>query len=153
MIGNDIVDLEQAAKDSNWMRKGYLDKLFTEGEQFLIKTAEDANLMVWLLWSMKESAYKINSRQTKLRSFAPVKLVCNDLILHNQTAKGLVEYDDELYYTSSEFNQDYIHTIASDKKEELEQIRISITGLQTDYQRSKPKCVSHHGRYLALTYL
>ena len=35
MIGNDIVDLKQAAKDSNWQRPRFLDKVFTKHEQDL----------------------------------------------------------------------------------------------------------------------
>ncbi|RZM18358.1 MAG: 4'-phosphopantetheinyl transferase superfamily protein, partial [Pedobacter sp.] len=53
MIGNDIVDLLQASKDSDWNRKGYLDKIFTEEEQFLIASEMHSSLVVWLLWSMK----------------------------------------------------------------------------------------------------
>lgn len=71
MIGNDLVDLQQAAKDSDWTRKGYLDKLFTASEQFLISTAKSQNQMVWLLWSMKEAAYKVHTRDSGVRSFAP----------------------------------------------------------------------------------
>ena len=33
MIGNDIVDLQLAKKQSNWQRKGFLDKQFTVSEQ------------------------------------------------------------------------------------------------------------------------
>ena len=33
MIGNDIVDLDLARKESNWKRKGFLDKIFSLQEQ------------------------------------------------------------------------------------------------------------------------
>jgi hypothetical protein len=33
MIGNDVVDLALAQKESNWKRKGFLNKLFTSVEQ------------------------------------------------------------------------------------------------------------------------
>lgn len=153
MIGNDIVDLLQAAKDSDWQRKGFLDKLFTSEEQFLISSDVHPPLMIWLLWSMKESAYKINSRVTKLRFFAPVKLICNNLIIHNNKATGNVQYDDHLYYTSSEIHPDYIHTLAADRPEELNLAEISIMDYHTGYRKGNPQSVSHHGRYLALAYL
>lgn len=71
MIGNDIVDLKQAAKDSNWKRPRFLDKIFTPREQQLIWSAKDQDQMVWLLWSMKEAAYKVNVQQFGTRFFNP----------------------------------------------------------------------------------
>jgi len=57
MIGNDIVDLELALKESNWKRKGFLNKIFTNEEQLLISSAINPEIMVWNLWSRKEAAY------------------------------------------------------------------------------------------------
>ena len=59
MVGNDIVDLKHAALESNWQRKGFLNKVFTSSEKQYIQDAENPFQMVWLIWSMKESAYKI----------------------------------------------------------------------------------------------
>lgn len=154
MIGNDIVDLEQAAMDSNWKRKGYLDKIFNKEEQFLITSDICPAPMVWLLWSMKESAYKIYSRVSKLREFAPLKLHCSNLIIHNQKAMGNVFYEDKVYFTKSFFDKSYVHTIATTKQEELEKVEIKITTQALpDYKKTNPSSVSHHGAYLALVYL
>ena len=154
MIGNDIVDLVQAAIDSNWKRKGYLDKIFNTEEQFMITSGIHPSMIIWLLWSMKESAYKIYSREAKLREFAPLKLRCSNLIIHNDTASGNVSFENELYYTESFFDEHYIHTIASTKLEELEKVEIKITDHALfDYKKTKPASVSHHGAYLALVYL
>lgn len=154
MIGNDIVDLLQADKDSNWKRKGYLDKIFTDEEQFLISSDMHPSLMVWLLWSMKEAAYKINSRATKLRTFAPIKLRCNNLIIRKGKATGNVLYEGEVYFTSSVFNDDYVHTIAAAAEKDLILTDIKITQhTGNNYRNSNPASVSHHGRYLALAYI
>jgi phosphopantetheinyl transferase (holo-ACP synthase) len=153
MIGNDIVDLMQAGKDSNWQRNGFLDKLFTPEEQFLISSDIHPPMMIWLLWSMKESAYKINSRETKLRLFAPVKLVCKNLIIHNNKAAGNVLCDELLYYTQSQISEDYIHTLAADQEDELGRASVKIMDYHKEYRISNPQSVSHHGRYLALAYL
>ena len=72
MIGNDIVDLELARKESNWKRKGFLDKIFAKNEQLLIFNAENPDTMVWNLWSRKEAAYKIYNRQTQIRGYFPL---------------------------------------------------------------------------------
>lgn len=111
MIGNDIVDLEQARQESNWRRKGFLDKLFTPPEQQLIYDATDSDRMVWLLWSMKESAYKVAVRKTKTRLFAPVKLACSLHSSVEESANGCVSYG-EIYQTRSLITSRYIATVA-----------------------------------------
>ena len=76
MIGNDIVDLKQAAKDSNWKRPRFLDKIFTQKEQSIILSSENNDQMIWLLWGMKEAAYKAYVRQFKHVFFNPKLIQC-----------------------------------------------------------------------------
>ncbi|MCF6348793.1 MAG: 4'-phosphopantetheinyl transferase superfamily protein [Flavobacteriaceae bacterium] len=109
MIGNDIVDLNLAAVQNNWERKGFLDKVFTKYEQDLIFSSKIPFTMVWILWSMKESAYKIHVQQTSKRFFNPKKLQCK---LQSET-EGVVEVNGEKYVTKSGINNSFIHTIAS----------------------------------------
>ena len=111
MIGNDIVDLAQASQDSNWRRKGFLDKVFTPQEQQLIHNATDPDRMVWLLWSMKESTYKLAVRKTKNRTFAPTKIACSITEVTKSTAEGTVFYSDR-YQTKSIITAHYIVTVA-----------------------------------------
>lgn len=156
MIGNDIVDLSQAAKESNWKRKGYLEKIFTAHEQFLIQSAKDSEIMVWLLWTMKESVYKACSKETKIRSFNPGSLCSNNLIMHNSTATGNITYQDTLYHCRSILTPAYIHTIASAEMEGLDNVVLKIVeydASDSSYRNSNPASVSHHGSYLALIYL
>ena len=109
MIGNDIVDLNVASIESNWQRKGFLSKIFTADEQELILNVKDSFKMVWLLWSMKESAYKVYEQQYGKRFFAPKKIQC-ELITES---RGTVLINEEVYSTKSTINNDYISTIAS----------------------------------------
>ena len=69
MIGNDVVDLNLAKTQSNWERKGFLGKIFTKKEQEFIFNTKSSFEMVWLLWSMKESAYKIYFKKHSVRFF------------------------------------------------------------------------------------
>ncbi|AUC74620.1 4'-phosphopantetheinyl transferase superfamily protein [Olleya sp. Bg11-27] len=108
MIGNDIVDLKQAAKDSNWKRPRFLDKIFTPREQQLIWSAKDQDQMVWLLWSMKEAAYKVNVQQFGKRFFNPKRLECT--LLSN--FKGEVIIEDNRYFIESTITDDFIYSIA-----------------------------------------
>lgn len=109
MIGNDIIDLGLAKKESNWQRRGYLDKLFTSEEQELITASNDPFQTVWLLWSMKESAWKAQQQKEKKRLYAPKKYRCS---LFNKS-RGQVLTDSEVYFTISEVNAHSIHTIAT----------------------------------------
>lgn len=109
MIGNDIVDLKQAAKDSNWQRPRFLDKVFTTKEQQLIFSAKNQHQLVWLLWSMKEAAYKLNVQQFGKRFFNPKKMICNTL----SETSGIVKIGNVSYFTTSIITEDYIYTIAT----------------------------------------
>ena len=106
MIGNDIVDLKHIS--SNWQRPRFLEKIFTEKEQVLIHVSEHQHQMVWLLWSMKEAAYKVHVQQFGERFFNPKKLAC-ELISRD---KGLVKIGNNSYYTDSTITEDYVYTIA-----------------------------------------
>lgn len=112
MIGNDLVDLQLAARESNWQRRGYLDKLFTASEQELILSSLDPFQTVWLLWTMKESAYKAYIQWHGNRFFSP-KSIKTKLISKN---RATVLIHDRLFYTQSEINQDVIHTTAFSEK-------------------------------------
>jgi len=109
MIGNDIVDLEIANIQSDWQRKGFLHKIFTNQEQIMIERAKNPFQLVWLFWSMKESAYKCHAKKMQKRFFAPIKLQC-ELISESE---GLVLINDERYFTNSRITRDYIFTEAS----------------------------------------
>jgi phosphopantetheine--protein transferase-like protein len=112
MIGNDIVDLNTIK--SNWKRPRFLNKVFTENEQHIISVSENQHQTVWLLWSMKEAAYKIYVQQLGKTFFNPKKLVCN----LSSSTKGYVSIENTTYYTTAIISKDYIYTIASLKYSE-----------------------------------
>ena len=113
MIGNDIIDLSLAKIESNWQRKGFLEKQFTANEQQLILAATNSFDLVWRFWSMKEAAYKVYSQQNEIRFFAPKKFDC--LLMSEK--EGLVLFKDQMFYTSSILTQNYIFTLAAFHKQ------------------------------------
>lgn len=108
MIGNDIIDLQLAARQSNWKRKDFMNKLFSRQEQCLVLESSAPNRMVWKLWSMKESAYKIHVRKTGKRRFDPRSFNC-EIIDQNQ---GFVHIDSDCYETMTTMKKELIHTMA-----------------------------------------
>ncbi|TCK67895.1 phosphopantetheine--protein transferase-like protein [Winogradskyella wandonensis] len=103
MVGNDIVDIAQAQKDSNWQRPRFLDKLFTEKEQEFIKNSGDKTITVWQLWSMKEAAYKLYVQKHPSRFYAPKQFEC---VAHASIWK--VNYKEFSCYLSIKKTTDYI---------------------------------------------
>jgi len=112
MIGNDVIDLAQSRKDSNWRRRGFIPKLFGANEQLLIASSPDPETTLWLLWSMKEAAYKIWNRETKIRKYMPKKLICTIFQQSISNAYGRVFCEGNIYYTETILAPDFVHSIA-----------------------------------------
>ncbi len=155
MIGNDIVDLALARKESNWKRERFLDKIFTVKEQLLIVNAENPEIMVWNLWSRKEAAYKIYNRETGIRGFFPLQLEC----FYENATLGTVSIKGKTYFTQSKIENDSIYTIAVAEKEYFKKIKsinpavgilkkngIPFT-INCNSKMEKPVSISHHGRF------
>ena len=154
MIGNDVVDLALSRSESNWQRNGFLDKIFTSSEQILIQNSENQEIVVWILWSRKEAVYKIWNRKSGIRKFNPLQIECLDLELSN----GKVQVNNEIYYTKSDVNAEFIHSIAVFELIQFENILLktkseaveNINGIpfyKSDNSKSKIISKSNHGRF------
>lgn len=151
MIGNDVVDLALAKVESDWRRKGFLEKLFSDNEIQLIVTSENPELSVWNLWSRKEAAYKIFNRKTGNRRFNPKYFECMDL-----SPESKVTFGNESVFSKTEVDLDLIYTICVSHKTDFSFV-VDVPNseiLKKDgipYVRSGeltiPATVSHHGRF------
>jgi phosphopantetheinyl transferase (holo-ACP synthase) len=115
MIGNDVVDLQLSRIESNWQRKGFLNKIFTKNEQILIQNSENQEITIWNLWSRKEAAYKIWNRETGIRKYNPTQFECLDL----DSEIGKVAFESKLYFSKTEMTNEFIYTIAVSEKEDF----------------------------------
>jgi phosphopantetheinyl transferase (holo-ACP synthase) len=159
MIGNDIIDLLLAEDESNWQRKGFVEKIFTQSEQDLIFTHEIPESMVWILWSMKESAYKIYNRLTGQRAYVPLFFECSEPKIKSNHLLGKVVTEELLFYTKTYVTKDSIETIAVLERQDLKKVvRVdknvvlkNSNGIPNllDMKASeyRPVSVSHHGRF------
>jgi phosphopantetheinyl transferase (holo-ACP synthase) len=151
MIGNDVVDLVLAKKESNWKRKGFLNKLFTTFEQELIFNTTNQDEMVWMLWSIKESSYKAYQRINYKEGFYPIKI---EVIQINSKNESIIQLFETLFYGKTSIDKDFIKTIVVLNKLDFNKIQYLNTskyiknekGLPIDFQTNKPISVSHHGR-------
>ncbi|MEP6928924.1 MAG: 4'-phosphopantetheinyl transferase superfamily protein [Flavobacterium sp.] len=158
MIGNDVIDISQSRIESNWKRKGLIEKIFTSEEQLLIANDADPEMMVWLLWSMKEAAYKVYNRQTKIREYIPGKLVCKILSKKETCILGQVLCMGFVYYTKTIVTKNSIHTVAVSLLNDLDHIveitnqkiikdQFGIPHLTNEINQLKEVSVSNHGRF------
>lgn len=153
MIGNDVVDLVIASQQSNWRRKNYLQKVFTNLEQNFIRTAANPDEMVWSLWSRKEAVYKIIRQKGGKVGYYPKKIECLD----SSSIFGRVSFEGTIYFTQTNSEATEIHTIAVTKTKDFQFIKkiendqnifkineipyLVLEGIR--YATSK----SHHGRF------
>lgn len=177
MIGNDIVDLHLAERESNIHRPGFMDKLFMPDEKEMIAKATDPATMVWLLWSCKEAVYKIIHRSTRERKFAPQQFTGYLSQYNGTAAAGTVIYQQQIYYFHSSRIGSCIHTQAAVSPAVLQETDTFTRYLLTpDYLphmltaeegfykdedgipfihdryngQSRPVSVSHHGKYVGI---
>lgn len=168
MIGNDIVDLSLAKLQSNWTRKGYLEKIFTQNElRFIADNYNDKT--IWNLWSRKEAVYKIYNRTFNIRAFIPKKIECLDY--SDNQIYGKVKLFDLVYHTKTIKKNDFIYTNAATSKKKLNKIKDLFFETYNDYlnnnfiyknqnnlpyiiEKDKERAVSitHHGKYCVLCY-
>ena len=154
MIGNDIVDLAFAKKTTNWQRKGFLNKIFTDNEQLYIYSSEDKEITVWNLWSRKEAAYKIYNRFSGIRKLNPIEFECFDMDLEI----GKVVFKKQIYHTKTEINSEYIYSTAVFEKDDFDKIKILSGKLKIEKENRipfytdhnairRPVSITHHGKY------
>ncbi len=102
--GNDIVALAATDPDSNLPLPVLFPDRFT-GRIFLIRRVESRRIIlsdiVWLLWSIKESAYKYVSRADRALRFAPLKIPVTRLTQREIFYEGMIGCGHSMFYSRS----------------------------------------------------
>ena len=111
MIGNDIIDLKIARTERKSDNSRFMDKVFTDDEKSLILNAHDPELHLWILWSMKEAAYKAHQRIHDLpRKLNPKSYECK---YSHQEISGEVKIGSSEYNIDVLITSEYIHSTTS----------------------------------------
>lgn len=113
MVGNDIVDLRLASKSGRWQSKRLWDKVFTLGEQKYLRKSLNADVEIWRLWSMKESAYKVYVQKYATAFFNPRRIEC----LINSETCGMVRIDEKSFFSLSSRFKNAVHTITTETED------------------------------------
>ncbi|MFT4533415.1 MAG: phosphopantetheinyl transferase (holo-ACP synthase) [Saprospiraceae bacterium] len=123
MVGNDIVDLSISQVGDGTRKIRYLDKLFSDKELDIIHRLGDEDIWIWLLWSVKESVYKIVSRIENRIRYAPKTLRCISITKKSEGKyETIVAYQGHKFVANSELTDHYIHTVASNSMIEINQL-------------------------------
>jgi hypothetical protein len=127
------------------------DKIFTKNEQLFILNSENSDQMVWNLWSRKEAVYKIYNRISGIRIYNPIQFECLD----SGQSIGTVKFQDVFYYTKTEINTHFVHTISVLNLEDFDKISyqnrnseiIKINGIPFFKNELNPVSISNHGKF------
>jgi len=71
LIGNDIVDLMDPQARGKSRDIPFMDRVFTPDERCLIQDSSNPDMMLWTLWTGKETGYKALRRRSPAVSSAP----------------------------------------------------------------------------------
>ena len=64
LLGNDIVDLNEAGITGKFYSARFVERVFSREEKSAISLSENPDLTFWMFWAAKETAYKIISKIT-----------------------------------------------------------------------------------------
>ena len=116
MVGNDIIDICETKRSTNWERSGFLQKIFTQKEQEFIQDSANPFRAIWQLWSMKESAYKVFIQTGADPFFKPSRIECDVESIES----GSVKIGHTSLKTNTTRNSNYIFTTAVIDDSEIE---------------------------------
>jgi phosphopantetheinyl transferase (holo-ACP synthase) len=115
--GNDIVALT-AINVARTKQPKFYSRIITSGEQeFYYSYLQDQlpfEHFVWLAWSLKESAYKYLKRFEPRLIFSPSKMRVVELKPAAGQFYGAVRFGDQLLYSQSVVNSDFILSTVND---------------------------------------
>lgn len=138
MIGNDVIDIRTTRQESNWKRKGFLQKLFTEKECQFILEGDDPEFLFWLIWSAKESAYKIIHRNHQKMFFSPKQFeFLEDHFSNENGITGRIKFEESFFDFKSEFDGNCIHTTAIQSGHLINYISEIFPIVPTNYQTQR----------------
>ncbi len=138
--GNDIVTLQKIDKERTAQYRFY-SKILGPAEHDLFDHAPlliSFEHYVWMLWSVKESAFKYFKRLNNELLFSPLKFVVSEINFQkekedstNTIFTGRVNFDNHTLYFLSDYNEARIHTIVYDENN-FDNIRSGIAEIQRE---------------------
>jgi len=126
-VGNDIVDLRSPEATGKGDRRPFVSRVLTKAEEAAFDRRGRRDLLLWLLWAAKETAYKaVNKAETGL-SFIPKHFQVDLAGLPADLAsladwRGLVRTPGGDVHVKAEGTEDYVHVVGCTDAEALRRV-------------------------------
>ncbi len=114
LLGNDIVDLNEAGITGKFYSARFVERVFSREEKSAISLSENPDLTLWMFWAAKETAYKIISKITgpPVFSYKKFKTTFRKKISKSKS-KFEVVYDARQFQIELATNINYIHAVGA----------------------------------------
>jgi len=114
LLGNDIVDLNEAGVTGKSHRARFVERVFSREEKSAISVSENPDLTLWMFWAAKETAFKIISKITGPPVFSHKKFRTTFRKQISQSkSKFEVVYDARQFQIELTTDINYIHAVGA----------------------------------------
>lgn len=147
--GNDIVDLQWAREQVHSAESRWLNKVFVREEIYAIESSDEPFLIKWLLWSMKETVFKMVKREDYKLLFAPHHLVCQ--IENPSSGKAVVNYNSQSYLIHFKTNGAFVYSSVANKlnRKRIEKIiQLPAADYMTQSESVRRELLRHYARQM-----
>jgi len=108
MIGNDVVDLADPDADPGRLHPRFDGRVFDPSERALIAASTQPGRTRWILWALKESAYKAARKEEPATVFSPARFV----VSRQDAASAIVCACGRRFRASISCGPGYVHAVA-----------------------------------------
>jgi len=108
MLGNDIIDLQEVLHSGQASRAGFQGRICTLSELSPLQKDFTIELSIWILWALKESAYKCYIQAGGLPLFAPKKFVATVEKINKHQLSAFLETPKGVFNSQVRINKSYV---------------------------------------------
>ena len=127
MIGDDIVDLHDPDGDPWRLHPRFDGRVFHPSERALIAASTQPGRTRWILWALKESAYKAARKEEPATVFSPARFV----VSRQDAASAIVCACGRRFRASISCGPGYVHAVAWQAGDPPAVTRIAVARLAT----------------------
>ncbi len=140
LVGNDIIDLNLPAVANKADVARFVNRICSPEEEELLAAAQDQRLLLWYMWSAKESAYKVAKKYCCETVFSPQQFIVNRISSASNTAvSGWVAYKGMDIPVCWQHRSTYIHCVGvwPDQTATFDEIVVGIEDLSSTKRVAK----------------
>lgn len=130
LIGNDVVDLSLPETQEKDRLSRFAKRVCTREEQTLLAGTDRPHLMLWALWSAKETAYKIAKKHRSETIFSPIRFIVEPaslpLFSGESVAIGNVRYQGTEIQVRWHSAEEYIHCVGIWADRSLNEVLVAV---------------------------